>query len=68
MERTKEDNVHLTEQLGCLKKEPSTALQQEDDLRQQVEAAEGQPKAIQPAEQMVQELETRHADGKNPSS
>ena len=59
LERTEEDTVHLTEQLGGLEKELSAALQREDDLRQRVEAAEGQPKPIQPAEQMVRELETR---------
>ena len=36
LERTKEDTVHLTEQLGCLEKELSAALQREDDLRQRV--------------------------------
>ena len=40
----------------------SAALQREDDLRQRVEAAEGQPKPIQPAEQMVRELETAKQD------
>ena len=62
LERTKEDTVHLTEQLGGLEKELSAALQREDDLRQRVEAAEGQPTPIQPAEQLLRELETAKQD------
>ena len=61
LERSKEDTVHLTEQLGCLKQKLSAALQREDDLRR-VEAAEGQPKTMQPEEQLVQELETAKRD------
>ena len=62
LERSKEDTVHLTEQLGCLEQKLSAALQREDDLRQRVEAAEGQPKTMQPEEQIVQELETAKRD------
>ena len=62
LEQTKEDTVHLTEQLGCLEEKLSAALQQEDDLRQRVKAAEGQQKPIQPAEQMVRELEMAKKD------
>ena len=54
--------MHLTEQLGCLEQKLSAALQREDDLRQRVEAAEGQPKTMQPEEQIVQELETAKRD------
>ena len=62
LERSKEDIVHLIEQLGCLEKKLSATLQQEDDLRQGVEAAEGQPTTMQPEEETVQELETAKRD------
>ena len=62
LERSKEDTVHFTEQLGCLEKKLNAALQRVDDLRQRVEDAEGQPKVMQHEEQIVQELETAKRD------
>ena len=53
---------NLTKQLGCLERKLSAALQRENDLRQRVEAAGGQPKAMQPEEQVVQELEMAKRD------
>ena len=70
LERSKEDTVHLTEQLGSLEKQLSAALQREEDLRRRVEAAQGQPEVPQPVglEQMAKELEMAKRDAQEASS
>ena len=40
LEQPKEDTIHITEQLGCLEKKLSTALQRVYDLRQRRETIE----------------------------